>query len=450
MNLSVTQKAGWGLADMGIVVFVIVKQLLVLAYLTSYLGVPIDIAGLVTTGVLVFDIITDPLIGYYSDKTQSRWGRRVPWMFIGALVMAGATVGLFSVPSGANTSTAIIWVTGFFGLATIGFTMVAIPYGATAGEMTQDPRERSVMTGWRMGFASIGILVGGALIPKLASDMGHAMAAVYVFPLIVGAIWLSLFITRKAPRIQQPSRIGFAAIVKLVLSNRAFAILTVSYGIMTFAVALITAGLPFAALYLIMDNGSSMLSGAAGALTILSLMFAAFVVGSILSQAVWVMISAKLGKLGALVLGLSLYILLLLALYQVMPSVNVTTMAGMFVLAGMANGAYQQIPWAMYPDLMDITRQESGHAIEGAFSAIWLFGQKVANAFAPMCLALILGAYGWQETTQGKVAQSEASVTALHASITLLPAAVLLLAIVTLIFIYRPSLGPSSLENNHG
>ncbi|MDP6189747.1 MAG: MFS transporter, partial [Gammaproteobacteria bacterium] len=320
MNLSVTQKAGWGLADMGIVVFVIVKQLLVLAYLTSYLGVPIDIAGLVTTGVLVFDIITDPLIGYYSDKTQSRWGRRVPWMFIGALVMAGATVGLFSVPSGANTSTAIIWVTGFFGLATIGFTMVAIPYGATAGEMTQDPRERSVMTGWRMGFASIGILVGGALIPKLASDMGHAMAAVYVFPLIVGAIWLSLFITRKAPRIQQPSRIGFAAIVKLVLSNRAFAILTVSYGIMTFAVALITAGLPFAALYLIMDNGSSMLSGAAGALTILSLMFAAFVVGSILSQAVWVMISAKLGKLGALVLGLSLYILLLLALYQVMPS----------------------------------------------------------------------------------------------------------------------------------
>ena len=105
------------------------------------------------------------------------------------------TVGLFSVPAGSNTTTVIIWITVFFGLATIGFTMVAIPYSATAGEMTQNPQERSVMTGWRMGFASIGILVGGAIITSLAKEMGHSMAAVYVFPLIVGSIWLSLFFT---------------------------------------------------------------------------------------------------------------------------------------------------------------------------------------------------------------------------------------------------------------
>ena len=53
MTLSMGQKAGWGLADMGIVVFVVVKQLLVLAFLTNYLGVPVEIAGLVTTSILV-------------------------------------------------------------------------------------------------------------------------------------------------------------------------------------------------------------------------------------------------------------------------------------------------------------------------------------------------------------------------------------------------------------
>jgi len=184
MALSMGQKIGWGLTDMGVVVFVIIKQLLVLAYMTSYLGVPIDIAGLVTTSVLVFDIITDPLVGFLSDKTISRWGRRSPWMFIGALVMAGSTIGLFSVPIGSSTTISIIWVTIFFGLATIGFTMVAIPYSATAGEMTQNPQERSSMTGWRMAFASIGILVGGALIPKLSSDMGHADAAIFVLVFI--------------------------------------------------------------------------------------------------------------------------------------------------------------------------------------------------------------------------------------------------------------------------
>jgi GPH family glycoside/pentoside/hexuronide:cation symporter len=167
-TLSVGQKAGWGLADMGVVVFVIVKQLLVLSFLTNYLNVPVGIAGLLTTSVLIFDIITDPIVGYLSDRTNSRWGRRVPWMVIGAVILSGGIIGLFGVPQSFSIVGTIIWVGSFFALATVGFTMVAIPYGATAGEMTQDPKERSSMMGFRMAFASVGILVGGAVIPQLA------------------------------------------------------------------------------------------------------------------------------------------------------------------------------------------------------------------------------------------------------------------------------------------
>ena len=390
MALSMGQKAGWGLADMGIVVFVIVKQLLILNYLTAFLGVPVGIAGFVTTAVLVFDMITDPLIGYFSDRTQSRYGRRAPWMFLGAVVMVAGMVGLFAVPAGFGLTATLVWVIGFFGLATIGFTMVAIPFGAQAGEMTQDPRERSAMTGWRMGFASVGILVGGALIPGLAGSMGSAAAALAVSPLIIGAIWLSLFATRKAPRIVEPSKSDLRGMFRLVLSNRPFVVLAVLYGVLTLAIALITAGLPFAAQYLIKDMGGTPLSGAAEALTTLSLMFAAFVLGSILSQVVWVLLSHRLGKVWALALGLVFYVILLWVLSNALPSVNVTVMAGLFVLAGFTNGAYQQIPWAIYPDLMDVTRSETGEAIEGAFSALWLFGQKLANAAAPAVLGLIL------------------------------------------------------------
>ena len=438
MALTLGQKAGWGLADMGVVVFVVVKQLLVFAYLTSYLGVPVGIAGFVTTAVLIFDMITDPLIGYLSDRTQSRFGRRAPWMFMGALVMAAGMVGLFSVPPGLSMSGNLAWVIAFFGLATIGFTMVAIPYGAQAGEITQDPRERSAMTGWRMGFASVGILIGGAVIPGLAGSMGYAMAALAVTPLIVGAIWLSLWSTRRAPRIADAATVNLAGMFGLVLANRTFMALALLYGVMTLAIAMITAGLPFAAVYLIVDDGTTMLSGAAEALSTLSLMFAAFVLGSILSQAVWVLLSHRLGKLGALVLGLLLYAVLLYGLYTALPSVNVTAIAGMFVLAGMTNGAYQQIPWAMYPDLMDVTRRDSGVAIEGAFSAIWLFGQKLANAIAPAVLGLILSRAGWQEATSGVVPQTDMALAALHVSITLIPAAILLVAVAGLALLYRP------------
>jgi GPH family glycoside/pentoside/hexuronide:cation symporter len=438
MSLTLGQKAGWGLADMGVVVFVVVKQLLVLVFLTAYLGVPVATAGLVTTAVLVFDMISDPLIGYFSDRTKSRYGRRAPWMAVGAVVMAAAMVGLFSVPEGLSSGRNVAWVIAFFGLATVGFTMVAIPYSAQAGEITQDPQERSAMTGWRMAFASVGILVGGAVIPGIANGSGYPTAALIASPLIIGAIWISIFSTRNAPQLEQAKPVPLKSAYMTVFGNRAFVVLALIYGVMTLAIALITAGLPFAALYLIVDNGANALSGAAVALTTLSLLFAAFVVGSILSQAVWVLLSGWLGKLEALQLGLVLYVCLLAGLYSVLPSINVTVMAGMFVLAGFANGSYQQIPWAIFPDLMDVTRRETGAAIEGAFSAVWLFGQKLANALAPALLGVILGLAGWQETTEGTVAQSDEALQMLQIAITAIPAVILLVALAALAVAYRP------------
>ena len=440
MSLSLGQKAGWGLADMGIVVFVIVKQLLILAFMNSFLGIPIALAGAVTTAVLIFDIITDPIIGYFSDKTVSRFGRRAPWMLVGAVVLALAMIGLFTVPENFTTSASLIWVIVFFLISTLGFTMVSIPYGAMAGEMTLDKKERSSMTAWRMAFASLGILVGGALLPILAGDTksGYTFAAICVAPLIILSIWFSVFFTRNAPRTLVPSQQNFSYILKLVLANRAFVTLVILYGIMTLAIALITAGLPFAAMYLIMDDGNSLLSGVAKGLGTLSLMFAAFVIGSIISQALWVKLSNLYGKVAAQLIGILCYIALLIFIFFSLPNYNVTLIAGLFILAGMTNGSYQQIPWALYPDLMDVTREKSGESIEGAFSAVWLFGQKVANAVSPLILGFILSLYGWKETTEGITQQTDAALNTLQTSITLIPAAILGLAGILLFSIYLP------------
>ena len=435
-TLSVGQKAGWGLADMGVVVFVIVKQLLVLSFLTNYLSVPVGIAGLLTTSILIFDIITDPIVGYLSDRTNSRWGRRAPWMAIGAVILSLGIIGLFGVPQSLRLYGTIIWVGSFFGLATVGFTMVAIPYGATAGEMTLDPKERSTMMGFRMAFASVGILVGGAVIPQLAGGTreGHFTAAIYIAPIIILSIWASLWSTRSAPRVFSPSSQSFISTWRLVLKNRPFVMLVCLYGIMTLAIALITAGLPFAAIYLIFDSGNSILSPTSQVLGILSLLFACFVFGSILSQAFWVWISARFGKVSALIFGLVSYIILLFAIFLSLPSVDIMLIAILFIIAGMTNGAYQQIPWAIYPDLMDITRSESGNAIEGAFSAVWLFGQKVANAIAPLILSLILAIFGWRESSDGYTNQIPEALGALQNCITIVPALILALAIVGLFY----------------
>ena len=440
MALTLGQKAGWGLADMGVNVFVVVKQLLVFTYLTTFLGVPAGVAGLVTFAVLAFDVVTDPLVGFLSDRTRSRWGRRVPWIAVGALVLAGGIVGMFAVPEGMAWQSNALWVVAFFGLATVGFTFVAIPYGAMAGEMTQDPRERSAMMAFRMTFASLGLLTAGALVPALAGDTraGYFSAVLTVAPVVVLTIWAMLWATRRAPRIGTPSEGSFTKVVGLVMGNRAFVILVLLYGLLTLAVALIAAGLQLAALYLMADTGTGPLSGLAGALGIFSTLFAMFIIGSVVSQIVWVKASARLGKTWALVAGIVLYIAVLGAIWSSLPASDITVMAALFLCAGFTNGAYQQIPWAMYPDLMDVTRAETGEAIEGAFSAVWLFGQKVANAIAPLILGIVLSLAGWQESASGVVDQSPEALGALKAALTLVPAAIFVLAILGILAIYRP------------
>ncbi|SLN48226.1 MFS transporter [Roseisalinus antarcticus] len=442
MALTRTQLAGWGLADMGVGVFVVVKQLLVFSFLTTYLGVPPGIAGWVTFAVLAFDVVTDPIVGVLSDRTRGRWGRRAPWIALGAPLLALGIVLMFRVPEGMGWQANMGWVVAFFGLATIGFTFVAIPYGAMAGEMTQDPRERSTMTAWRMAFASVGLLVAGAVVPALAGDSreGYARAVLTVAPLIVLSIWAMLFLTRRAPRIESAGPMSALGVLRLVLGNRAFVVLVALYGLQTLAVAIIAAGLQLAALYLVTNTGVGPLAGPVGALGMFSTLFACFVLGSILSQWVWVRASAALTKPVALNLGLALYVLVLGAIHLLLPTTSVPAVALLFLAAGVANGAYQQIPWAMYPDLMDVTRSRSGAAIEGAFSAVWLFGQKVANAVAPLVLGLVLAGAGWRESSAGVIAQSPEALAALKAALTLVPGAIFLLSILGIATLYRTAL----------
>ena len=180
------------------------------------------------------------------------------------------------------------------------------------------------------------------------------------------------------------------------------------------------------------------MAGLATALGVFAALFAMFTVGSVISQAIWVLMAKRFGKLQALVVGMVAYTVVLWLIYSLLPSTSISTMAALFVLVGFFNGAYQQLPWAMYPDLMDVTRNESGESVEGAFAALWLFGQKVANALAPLVLGLVLSAYGFVESTQGATLQSATALEALRWAVTLLPAVIMWIGIAMLVMLYRP------------
>lgn len=441
-RLPLATVVGWGFADTGINVFFIAKQLLIFAFMVQYLSVPPAMAGGITSAILLFDMITDPVIGYLSDRTRTRWGRRIPYLIIGAPIMAAALVGLFAVPDELQGFGAALWVAGFFAIATVGFTLVAIPYSAMPAEMTHTPAERSRLTAYRMIASSIGILLAGAAFPamvSLAASNGwaqsergaHMVAALILSPLIIGPIWIAAIASLGAPRVETPGNTPVKVQVAAVWRNKPFIWLAAVYGFLTLGIAIMTAGIPFAALYLVTDNGASLFSGMASGLGNQALMFLLFVIGSILSQPLWLVLSKRLGKPMALVIGTICYAIALTALFAILPGTDLTLVCLIILMVGVFNGAYQQIPWALMPDLIDLTTKSEGKNLEGVFAASWLFGQKVAGALGPAILGLALASAGWIEASGGFVAQSPEAISTLRWVMTLLPALLLLATAIT-------------------
>ena len=128
-------------------------------------------------------------------------------------------------------------------------------------------------------------------------------ASAVIAPVIIIAIWTSIWATRKAPKETAPSHANLRNMALLVYQNKPFMKLVLLYGLMTMAIATITAGLPFAAIYLIFDGEASFLSTISKNLGILSFLFAAFVIGAMCSQVFWVFLSNILGKSAALIAG---------------------------------------------------------------------------------------------------------------------------------------------------
>lgn len=132
-----------------------VANTFLLFYLTSVVGISPATAGTIIFLSLVIDAIADPLIGSWSDRSHSRWGKRLPFMVVGLPIICVASIALFATPLTGNTLPAISVALMLNVLLRVGTSLFALPYSALTAELTSDYDERSSVTVYRMIFGFV-------------------------------------------------------------------------------------------------------------------------------------------------------------------------------------------------------------------------------------------------------------------------------------------------------
>ena len=158
-SIPVRTKTFFGMGAMAESVFLYTFGFLTMLYYNQVLGLPATLAGLGPTLALIFDAVTDPLIGSWSDRFHSKkWGRRHPFMLAAPVPLTLSFFAIFNPPDGASHTVLFLWLIGFSILLRSLMTLYFIPHLAFGGEMSKDYHERSSI----MSFNNFGAYLGAA------------------------------------------------------------------------------------------------------------------------------------------------------------------------------------------------------------------------------------------------------------------------------------------------
>jgi Na+/melibiose symporter-like transporter len=190
-------------------------------YYNQVLGLSGSLAGTAALLALLVDAITDPMVGQLSDRFDSRWGRRHPFMLAGAIPFGLAMVLLFSPPAGLGEMALFWWMLGGAIFVRLMLTLFFVPHLSLGAELVTDYHGRTSLIGYRVFFTYAGILltsvIGFAFFfpPSEAYSNGMLNQSSYPrFGLFCGvlgtvAMLVSVFGTSSAiPRLSKPVHKG--------------------------------------------------------------------------------------------------------------------------------------------------------------------------------------------------------------------------------------------------
>ena len=384
----------YGVKDNGFSVFLLI-------FYNQVLGIDAGVVGTVIMAALIFDAFADPIIGELSDRTQSKWGRRLPWLYAAAIPLGIIWLLLWHPPEIGQTGT-IIWLFCTAVLARSLVAMCEVPSIALVPELTADYDERTrlmryrFLFGWAGGLLMLifayGIFFTGE---KGVSDpVGYDAYSVWGALMMTGAVLISALgqhrhVAKQSPPAPRGVGLGNAfAEAKVTLSNRAFLWL-VSAAVF----GLINQGLTFAL--------TNYQLGFLWQLKQMEMLYYALILFTTVIVAFIIVppLSARLGKKNAAILLAMISMTFTAGLYgswllDLVPGApNDPSILFMFALVAMTNSAavgMMMLTSSMMADVVEASQQETGRRSEGLFFAGYFFMQKCAVGIGTFAAGMIL------------------------------------------------------------
>lgn len=414
-------KAGYGLAEIGIMGAEILIRVYLLKFYTDEVGLAPRMAAYAVALGVVVDAVTDPLVGYMSDHWRWGKGRRIPFLPIGALTAATALVLVYNPPELATENARFLYLMGTYIFFNVALTILAVPYAALAGDLSDDAQERMHLFGIRLFCGNLGLVFGTALPGIFAAKLSGNAASGSSF--VIGGVIVvtALVSTLVCARYDQPAppRSVTAKSEKRswrYMFNRPFIILFLAYFIATLGLTINSSlALYYYSYRLLLDEVA------------VNLIIACFVFVFCLAIPFWVFLARFQSKRLLMCLGVGGLGVMSIVAYPLFPPGMEHWPYLAAVLGGILVGSVVLLD-ATLADIVDYDHIWSGEARFGLYFGVWKLGGKMSRALALVLTGHLLALIGFEpnQVQDPEVAQSLAYAFGPGVGVFLILAAVIL------------------------
>lgn len=406
-NFPFSTKLIYGLGEFPATLIISIINFFLMKFCTDYLGIAPIWAGVITFSGVFFDAITDPYIGYLSDKSKSKFGRRRSFMLKWTVPLAISVILLFCLPTLAENSSQFLKVSILFVLYLLYILLITCyhtPYGTIASDITHDYDVRTSLAAYRTVFIIIATLVS-VILPDffhLSNVTGASGNGFRILGLVMGALvavfgLVSAFFLKEKPIENKETKFSFKKYFVDSMKVRPFRLVCFNYLFTNLCLTTINLALTYyLTSYIELPR---LFTPIAGTVVILAMLFVPL----------FAFISKKKSKkfaqnLGAILMMVGLFILLFIPRRGLSSDGITTSVApGMIdslklfpwygyiavVLIGFGFGSFEMIPHSLMPDAIDfcITKEEKN---EGAYHGVVSFMFKVGKSIPNLLLGLAL------------------------------------------------------------